>query len=615
MRYTPKAVHVLARLLVMASVAFAALAPSRAFGQETPAPLEVEVKASPIPLAVNLRPNVATSVALSLFNSGPEELRGVVVKLVNVDDDEVLGQTTEVDKLPSKGKVRVAFPKAKKKTPEKKEKAAKIDAPGLSGPPFKLQVWIEAKQPKEFVTVKRNLVLVLKQPRDYMTAQAHFDRFKRRISCKVKFGDAENATGPHKCKVQLVPGPEFKETKKGTFSQFLIGPKQAVDLFAEDVAFTRPMIRLGRASLTVDGYERAFIYPIGLTGSGDLDEVPFGPKIGARMRVPRFGKADEKFKVALEMDGPLGPDYRVEIGLDRTGKKEQFVEVQKFTGLREQKIALRFSPAGNFVCKTEVNDWHPEFNTTGIFGHLWFRVAVYKKDQQMALSIPEEVRPELADQEPGVESKSLFARVTQDETPPMGVEFVNLPRNWLTGKPLPIVVRVKLREDHQAPLDTKVLFFKGKAPPDGKIDPESILGIGEYDPDKGTCSILLPAPEKEDVLQISVKVQTRAGVPALKSAVINIKDRKSALATIMGTVAHGKNGQPKLTVTLSDEKGKPKATAKTNAKGQFVFEDVAPGNYIISAKLGFPALVGATRVPVPVGTELIENVTVQLLAK
>lgn len=607
-------------LSLLLSAGIIAFIPATGLGQDTPQLLELRTEPSKEPLAINLRPNVSTSVSLSLQNPGTEDLRGVVVKLVHVAEDRVIGQTTEIDKLPAKGKVRVAFPKAKeaKEAKNGKDGAEKKDKDGggqaaLPGPPFKVQLWIEAKQPNDFVTIKRDVLLVIKEPRDYLVSLAYFDKAKRRVAFKVKFGDADSVTGPQECAVQLVLGPEFQESKKGTYSQLITGPRQAVDLFADDIAFTAPTIREGRACLTVDGYERAFTYPLTLTGSGNPDELPLGRKVGARIRVPRFAKPAEKFKVFLEMDGPLDADYRVEVALDRAGTKEY--ETVKFIGLRQQKVGLTFSPAGDFVCHTKVQDWQAEFNTTGVFGNAWFRVSVFKKGDLVALLVPEETRPHLADQEYLAESKRLFALVTQDETPPQEVAFVNLPKEWLTGKPLPVLVRVKVPEAHQAPIDKKVIFFRGKAAPDGKINPENILGIGEFDAQKGTCSIVLPGPESPETLVLSVQLMTRAGIVGTKTGTVNVKDAKFALCKIKGVVAHGKDGQPNLAVTLADGDGKAKASVKTNAKGEFVFDKVPPGKYLISSVKAFPALVGSAKVVVPEGVELIDNVSVRLMAK
>jgi hypothetical protein len=315
------------------------------------------------------------------------------------------------------------------------------------------------------------------------------------------------------------------------------------------------------------------------------------------------------------MDGPLSADYSVEVGLDRAGTKEQFDPI-KFTGLRQQKVALSFAESGNLVCQTKVTDWEVEYNTKGVYGDLWFRISVYKKDELKTLLIPEETRPYMAAQEAGAESKRLFARMTQDESPPQNIEFVNLPKTWLTNKPLPVLVRVSLPKAHQAPLEQKVIFFQGKEPPDGKpIPKEALLGVGDFDPEKGMCAITLPGPEKDGALVLSVRFITKAGIPGVQTGTINVLDAKFALCTIKGTVAHGKDGQPGLAVILSDGEGKPKQKVKTGKKGEFVFEKVPPGSYFISSAMNFPALKGFTQVDVPEGKELIENVAVRLMAK
>ena len=50
-------------------------------------------------------------------------------------------------------------------------------------------------------------------------------------------------------------------------------------------------------------------------------------------------------------------------------------------------------------------------------------------------------------------------------------------------------------------------------------------------------------------------------------------------------------------------------------KGEFAFEKVAPGSYLVSGEVTTPALVGVAKVEVPEGKELVDNVMVKLLAK
>jgi hypothetical protein len=342
--------------------------------------------------------------------------------------------------------------------------------------------------------------------------------------------------------------------------------------------------------------------------------MSFSKKIGARIRVPRYAKPNEKFPVLVELDGPLNADYRVEIGLDRAGKKERFLD-EKFVGIRQQKIRLGFSEGGDLVCHTQVRDWQAEFDTTGVYGRIWFRLVVFKKDrktgkyEEVELSFPEETRPYLAGMTADVESKRLYAAVIQDETPPEDVEFVDLPKTWIPGKPLPVEVKTRKREEHQAPIE-KVVLFKGKVPADGKFNPDAILGAADFDAKKGLWSVVIPPQEKNDVLDLTALVTTQTGEKAVKSATVIFKK----LARIKGTVLHGTLAQANLAVTLSDPKGKVLGVVKSKAKGEFEFDSVAPGSYIVSSVMSFPALLGFTKVEVPEGKDPVE-VTVRLLAK
>lgn len=600
--------------------------------QETPQLLRVRLEDSKEPLApINLRPNTLTTVGIYLQNPTRDDFRNVTVKLVQVEDDKfrVIAQA-EAAKVAPKAEVRLAFVKtnggADKVEPKAKDAGDKKDAADkmeLAGPPFRMQLWVEPKQKDDFAPIKRDLDLIIREPRDYVAATAQVDIAKRKLLFKAALAENDNLIGPQKCPVELVLGPEFGETKKGTFLQPLLGPKQEVELFAEDLTFAGPKIRAGRAYLNVDGYERAFIYPVTLAGPGGLSEISFGKKVGAGIRVPRYAKPNAAFPVHLELDGPLDADYRVEVALDRAGTKERFPQVVNLTGLRQQKARLGVSAAGDLLCQTEVRDWQIAFDTTGVFGNLWLRLAVFKKNgksgkyEEVELLTGDEARPGLASMEIDVESKRLFARVTQDESRPEEIEFVDLPREWAVGKPLLVQARVRKRDAVQAPID-KVTLLRGKVPADGKINPDTILGAGAFDARTEAWSIVLPAQDKIEPMEISVQFVTKTGAVGAKSATISFNDPTAGgkgIATVKGKITHGPIAQPNLAVALYDDKGQVKGSQKTDAKGEFAFEKVPPGNYVISSMQAFPALVGQTKVEVPAGKELIENVTVRLLAK
>ena len=300
--------------------------------------------------------------------------------------------------------------------------------------------------------------------------------------------------------------------------------------------------------------------------------------------------------------------------------KEQFQVINR-AGLRQQKISLSFSPAGDLVWQTEVKDWQVEFDTSGVYGDIWLRVRVFKKDsksgkeEKVTLTHPKESRSQLAALETDGDSKELFARVVQDESPATETEFVDLPEQLYVGKPLPVTVKIRKRDAQQAPVE-KVIFFRGKAPAKGDVNPDLILGVGKLDPKTGEWSFQLPVQEKAEPLELSVQATTRTGVMAVKTATIAIQSiAGKGIAKIKGKVAHGDLPQGNRPVTLSDAKGKVIGTEKTNDKGEYVFDKVPPGDYVVRSTMSSPMLVGQTKVAVPEGKELIDNVNIRLLAK
>ncbi|MBI1832811.1 MAG: carboxypeptidase regulatory-like domain-containing protein, partial [Planctomycetes bacterium] len=261
--------------------------------------------------------------------------------------------------------------------------------------------------------------------------------------------------------------------------------------------------------------------------------------------------------------------------------------------------------------------WQFDFDTTGIDGNLYFRVAVFRKDEPQKLTVPTEVRGDIAPSNLDAGSQYAYARVNQDESKPENVEFVNVPKEWPIGKSMKAHVRVRKREESQAPVD-QIVFFRGEPAADGKLNPESIIGKGVFDPAKSECFFELPPREKGEVLPLSVKVTTKSGAFAFAAATINFKadyEPGKVLAKLVGHVVRGDLGQPGLEVSLTDEKGNAKGKAKTGGQGKFVFEKVAPGVYFLSASRPSLGLTGRIRVEVPDGTALIDDLTLKLSVK
>ena len=59
-----------------------------------------------------------------------------------------------------------------------------------------MQLWIEPKLKGDFTPIKRDLDLLIREPRDYITTQAHFDAPTRKLSFKLSLDGNGEADRP-----------------------------------------------------------------------------------------------------------------------------------------------------------------------------------------------------------------------------------------------------------------------------------------------------------------------------------------------------------------------------------------------------------------------------------
>jgi hypothetical protein len=610
-----------------------ALLPQTVSGQakvpQTPLIVEVAIGAGKNNAAareIDLRPNTPTEFAVALKNFAGEILGDVKLKLVQVVDgkEHVIAETM-VEKLAPTGDKEAGqlvqlFDKIKG-GPDK------IELTGI--PPFKLQVHVQAKN---LLPIKRDLNLFIREPRDYVSAPANFDPVKSKLSVDVESKAVTAFVGPHLLPAQMIFGPDVTASKNGFFKRTLTPLKPKVTLVAEDLAFERKLTE-GDVYLKVDGYERAFVYPVKVNSNGAVDPLPPGD-IRVRIGVPRYAKPSPTFDVPLEIDGPLTGDFKVRVSLDRTGNngEQPGPDMQELEGLRQQKIILGVTPDRKLICQTEIKDWRVQFDTNDILGRdIWYRVSVVTKgdtgkyDKKTALTVAPESRPLLArtetdDREKDI--KSVYAKVNQDISAPEGIKL-ELPKDkeWAVGAPVELRAVIRERKENQAPIG-KVVVFRGKAPKDDKMEikDDDILFIDEApDPKQKEWKFTLPPQTKAEALTLSVQFTTRTGVKAALTDSITFKagGPVKKLYTVKGDVLRGELKQAGVEVSLMDAKKNVKATGKSNAEGAFVFENVEPGSYIVSAKqMNFQKLYGET-VPfnVPDKEKKEQSISVWLLQK
>ena len=327
---------------------------------------------------ISLRPNQEQSVYFSYQNPTKLLKRNLKITLEQVDE---AGKAKLVS--------QVEFDKTKTLKPDEKT-AFKFPAPAgkgdwmkLDGPPFQFRFTVEdGKGGAEGKDVADLVDLTFEEPRDYITiVKSNYDPAKQRLSITLRLNDPLGA--PSKVKLELPPSVNLGliESKAGTREGVLDAKNPQLELVADEIQFegkTPPAN--GRVYLTVDGFERAFIYKCTYS-EGSL--LPVEDKTRARMVLPRYVQPGPKVAVTLEVDGQSrvqGLDdspqrAKVELTFDRVGSGNFGpVPGSPFRGLRHQEIHYKIDTAGGILFKTEVKDRVVELNTLGINGKRALRI-------------------------------------------------------------------------------------------------------------------------------------------------------------------------------------------------------------------------------------------------
>lgn len=405
------------------------------------------------------------------------------------------------------------------------------------------------------------------------------------------------------CRVELVLAqeliPGLRRTKAGYLSRALEKALQTIELVAENVTFATEAPERGVVALTVDGYDRAFLYAVDFRRSNTQQQ----PK-QVRSTIPSVRLLDdrtasvpvEKVNLHVLVDDAPSADVRLEVGVDRNrdGKyEEKLGEVIPLEGERQQLVSAALAtPEGAVLFKTEVRYWQVPVETAGVFGKLPYRVRVL--DQK---GVPLVVRDQYNQQS----KDGAVGYLVFDDTPPEDVRFPDpkgFPRELVRGDRL----RVEATgEDPESDI-SQVAFFVGKPVKNkaGQLEPppmtEPVKGAPLADK-KGWWVAQLPGFDRIGIMYLTTQFVNGAGQSTFETIEIKLVDpavpgaAAKKLFKISGTVVEGGRAQPGLDVVLRDDKGAPKGTTKTGKDpknpGGYTFENVPPGVYSVSsAKVG-----------------------------
>jgi hypothetical protein len=552
-----------------------------------------------------LRPNLTQEILSYLQNDG-EEARTVRVQLL-AGDAVVASQQKEV----GPGKlVPVVWPTTPPTTP-----ATPVKAPPLtevSGPvAFRL---LDDKGQ----ALGKDIVLVVDRPSYYLDAELDFvpasaeekNRLLVRVTPNARF------KGP-RCPVQLVLDPERipgfvpGQTKKGVYAGFVTGEKRGDGLFrplylvAEDIK-RRHDERDGVVTLRADGYNRAFTFRTTFAPSGTRPRPQERSKESLRLDAPLATDPGKPVRVVIEADNLEQPaDAHLVLEVlsvvkgDPNVADEQFSPVAEFRGERRVQMAYAAGGSrGGLLFRADVKDWATDLDLGGLHGPTTLRLRLLDRDNK-----PREVMHG----DTGERTIEVRRTIVLDDTPPEDVRFTLLPTGAVRTRPL--VLSASGFDGESGIRD--VVFFLGKLPPGAPL-PADILAVQGRLVRRGGrvwgATVTVPV-DARPVLDVSVRFTNGAGLSTTEVAQLAVADpppvppKGPKLASIAGTVNEGERTQRGLPVQLQDAAGKVLATTETDAAGAFLFKDLGPGDYQVSAEKVASATRGVTPVKLAAGEE------------
>jgi hypothetical protein len=373
-------------------------------------------------------------------------------------------------------------------------------------------------------------------------------------------------------RAELVPGLDPDALKAGTFEAVLAPDGKGAVLRAEGLRLGSPASRPDQFFVSADGFDRAFWFEADFRTVGNV-LAPVADRAFLGIGVQRFAIPGKALPVRIEVAGrePVGEPNLL---FHRTPVGDPEKLSAGLPGPRDSRLSVRVGDGGELVVASEVKDWVIPVETNGVFGTRPFSL--------------------------GVGSAAAEATVTLDATGPSGLRFRRLPPTALKGKSLTLTAEGIDEESGVS----KVLFYLGEPPPDGKPLPPGKAALGKRgaipsagattapppsdDTSLAAYSATLLMPDQKGPVTVGVRFTNRVGITEEVTADITLVEPPTT-GSIKGRVIQGgtsERGQPGLEVVLRDEDAKadakPVGTAKTNDMGEFTFSGLKPGQYVLT---------------------------------
>jgi hypothetical protein len=531
---------------------------------------------------VLLRPNAAVPFYAYVANPG-QGARVVTAELLSAEG-RVIARATGVN-VPGSGRAPVTFPAPV--APPVAAAAGTTPAPAaagaiaLTGSKIGLRLLDEQAQNKEIY--RSDLDMAIQPPSQYAGAKASFTGTRdgaNELQVTVTL-NGPVAGGPVKVHLDLglVPGFVPGSPTDAAYDGEATAGAPAV-LKATNMRFTGEA-KKGWVAVTVDGYDRAFLFETAFDGT--TPQRPTAENV-IRIVCPPAAQPTNKFPVRIEVDQPTRADAYIDFGFDKSGRGA--FQPTTLPGDRDRAVTLRLGdPGGALLFEGVVKDWVVNVNATGVLGPRTFRARLLAPKSPDQKTLDPVNDPELKDGErPAVDTR----QVVFDNTPPADVTLT-APVEHVRGTPLKVRATAV---DAESGID-RVLFFVGDPSAADMRDVRAAVRgkvfVAEPPPSAGGAyTAVLPMADTKGRAVVGVRVINGVGLYIDKAADVELVDPvvkpKPTTGDIKGVVEQGSppRRQPGRTVWLLDEKQSAVLkTTEANAKGEFAFKDVAPGNYVV----------------------------------
>lgn len=457
----------------------------------------------------------------------------------------------------------------------------------------KMQLFVSVankNRTEEAANVSVQAVLI-KNPTTFLgPISANYSGATNQLTVTIKGTDIQGPPVPIELVLtpQDVPGlqkGELKGLTRGTLTE----QQKDLTLFAADLALTPGSAGIGKATLTVDGIERAVV----LKGSfkvqpgGKSDDFLPDRETDLRILAPAAARPGQDITAKIEAAN-IPDDAKMTFSfVPASGTGTVVGPTYTRNSSRDQWAAVKVDD-GALAVTTSSKDWAFKLDTRGMYGPYTLKTT--------------------ANTNSGI--KEAISTIIFDDTAPKDVRF-------LAGNPKVLPIKGRQYDVRVVGVDNdskiaKVEFFVGAEPPPPSPDGKDAAGVK---PVIGVIDSKAPAdapvwvgrlslPEKAGPLPVFVRFTNNVAMPTVEKMDLNVIEPPPGW--IKGQVKFGNAIQQKdVEVWLVDKDGKTVKTAGLNKDAYFEITDLKPADYQLVArrKVAAKPLMGTQTITVKEGPD------------